>query len=79
MRANAWQKEPTDINVFCDEYLRLGYHGMRAKDKSFNATIQTDLYKLSYYHNFEPPSFDIGTLKGINLNVQHICSCGEFI
>ncbi len=32
-------KEPTDINVLCDEYLRLSYHGLRAKDKSFNATI----------------------------------------
>ena len=36
------QKEPTDINVLCDEYLRLSYHGLRAKDKSFNATLITD-------------------------------------
>ena len=36
------QKEPTDINALCDEYLRLAYHGLRAKDKSFNATIRTD-------------------------------------
>ncbi|MEJ7626836.1 MAG: ATP-binding protein [Ferruginibacter sp.] len=36
------QKEPTDINALCDEYLRLSYHGLRAKDKSFNATIKTD-------------------------------------
>ncbi|MEO8771955.1 MAG: ATP-binding protein [Ferruginibacter sp.] len=35
-------KEPTDINALCDEYLRLSYHGLRAKDKSFNATIKTD-------------------------------------
>jgi len=35
-------KEPTDINLLCDEYLRLSYHGLRAKDKSFNATIKTD-------------------------------------
>jgi two-component system NtrC family sensor kinase len=34
--------EPTDINALCDEYLRLAYHGMRAKDKSFNADIKTD-------------------------------------
>jgi signal transduction histidine kinase len=39
------QKEPTDINALCDEYLRLSYHGMRAKDKSFNVAIQTDLDK----------------------------------
>ncbi len=35
-------KEPTDINTLCDEYLRLSYHGLRAKDKSFNATMKTD-------------------------------------
>ena len=35
-------KEPTDINALVDEYLRLCYHGLRAKDKSFNATIKTD-------------------------------------
>ncbi|MBK6966109.1 MAG: hypothetical protein IPH20_19860 [Bacteroidales bacterium] len=35
-------KEPTDINSLADEYLRLAYHGLRAKDKSFNATIITD-------------------------------------
>ena len=35
-------KEPTDINALADEYLRLAYHGLRAKDKSFNATLQTD-------------------------------------
>ena len=35
-------KEATDINALCDEYLRLSYHGLRAKDKSFNATMKTD-------------------------------------
>ena len=35
-------KELTDINVLADEYLRLSYHGLRAKDKSFNATFNTD-------------------------------------
>jgi len=34
--------EPTDINALVDEYLRLAYHGLRAKDKSFNATLITD-------------------------------------
>lgn len=37
------QKESTNINNLCDEYLRLSYHGLRAKDKSFNANMQTDL------------------------------------
>ncbi len=35
-------KEPTDINALADEYLRLAYHGIRAKDNSFNATLKTD-------------------------------------
>jgi len=41
-RVSTEQKEPTDINALANEYLRLSYHGMRAKDKSFNATLQTD-------------------------------------
>ncbi len=41
-RVSTGQKELTDINALTDEYLRLSYHGMRAKDKSFNATLQTD-------------------------------------
>jgi two-component system, NtrC family, sensor kinase len=41
-RTSSGQKEPTDINALADEYLRLSYHGLRAKDKSFNATLQTD-------------------------------------
>ncbi|WP_336517125.1 ATP-binding protein [Pollutibacter soli] len=41
-RTSSGQKEPTDINSLCDEYLRLSYHGLRAKDKSFNATLKTD-------------------------------------
>ncbi len=41
-RSSSGTKEPTDINALCDEYLRLSYHGLRAKDKSFNATMKTD-------------------------------------
>ncbi|MEJ7681400.1 MAG: ATP-binding protein [Segetibacter sp.] len=40
-RASKGAKEPTDLNGLVDEYLRLSYHGMRAKDKSFNAAIET--------------------------------------
>jgi len=40
-RAGSGQKEPTNINALADEYLRLSYHGLRAKDKTFNATMQT--------------------------------------
>jgi len=41
-RTTSGQKEATDINALTDEYLRLAYHGMRARDKSFNAKFQTD-------------------------------------
>ena len=41
-RSSSGIKEPTDINALCNEYLRLSYHGLRAKDKSFNATMKTD-------------------------------------
>jgi signal transduction histidine kinase len=41
-RTSSGVKEPTDINALADEYLRLAYHGLRAKDKSFNAEFKTD-------------------------------------
>lgn len=41
-RTSSGQKELTDLNSLSDEYLRLAYHGMRAKDKSFNANFETD-------------------------------------
>ncbi len=41
-RVGSGTKEPTDINALADEYLRLAYHGLKAKDKSFNATMVTD-------------------------------------
>jgi signal transduction histidine kinase len=41
-RSSSGIKEPTDINALCDEYLRLSYHGLRAKDKSFTAIMKTD-------------------------------------
>jgi signal transduction histidine kinase len=42
-RVSGTQKEPTDINALIDDYLRLAYHGLRAKDKSFNAKFETEL------------------------------------
>jgi two-component system, NtrC family, sensor kinase len=41
-RRSTGEKEPTDINVLADEYLRLSYHGLRAKDKTFNADMHTN-------------------------------------
>jgi signal transduction histidine kinase len=42
-RASAGKKEHADINALADEYLRLSYHGLRAKDKDFNADFKTSL------------------------------------
>jgi len=41
-RSSDGKKEPTDLNRLADEYLRLAYHGLRAKDKLFNATLETE-------------------------------------
>jgi signal transduction histidine kinase len=56
-RSSSGQKELTDINALADEYLRLAYHGLRAKDKSFNATMVT---------HFDP------TIEKVNLVPQDI-------
>ncbi|MBD0276840.1 MAG: tetratricopeptide repeat protein [Flavisolibacter sp.] len=50
-RAVKGEKQLTDVNALTDEYLRLAYHGMRAKDKSFNAVLEThfDLYAGKLY------------------------------
>jgi signal transduction histidine kinase len=57
-RTSSGQKEPTDINALADEYLRLAYHGFRAKDKSFNARFETELDKTIGKVNVVPQ--DIG-------------------
>jgi signal transduction histidine kinase len=44
-RKNTGQRELTDINALADEYLRLAYHGLRAKDNTFNAAMHTDFDK----------------------------------
>ena len=56
-RKSSGQKEPTDINALADEYLRLAYQGLRAKDKSFNPTLNT--------------SFD-ATIRKVNIIPQDI-------
>jgi len=57
-RASSGQKEPTDINVLADEYLRLSYHGLRAKDKTFQAKFETHFDKTIEKINVLPQ--DIG-------------------
>ena len=42
-RTSTGQTELTDLNELCDEYLRLSYHGLRAKDKNFNSDFSTSL------------------------------------
>lgn len=41
-RSGTGEKKPADINALADEYLRLSYHGLRAKDKSFNADFKNE-------------------------------------
>jgi signal transduction histidine kinase len=41
-RTTGGDKQPTDINALAEEYLRLAYHGLRAKDKNFNAILKTE-------------------------------------
>ena len=41
--ASTGQRQPLNLNALCDEYLRLAYHGLRAKDNDFVADLQTDL------------------------------------
>ena len=57
-RSSSGVKKSTDINVLADEYLRLSYHGLRAKDKSFNAEIKVDFDKTIGKINIVPQ--DIG-------------------
>ncbi len=56
-RSSSGVKEPTDINALADEYLRLAYHGLRAKDKSFNATMKTDFDESIGMINIIPQDF----------------------
>ncbi|HTD40944.1 MAG TPA: ATP-binding protein, partial [Mucilaginibacter sp.] len=44
-RASGGDKQPTNINTLADEFLRLSYHGLRAKDKTFNAELVTNFFE----------------------------------
>ena len=57
-RTSSGAKEDTNINVLVDEYLRLAFHGLRAKDKSFNASLDTHLDDTIQPINISPQ--DIG-------------------
>ena len=57
-RASTGTKEPTDINALADEYLRLAYHGLRARDKNFNAFLNANFDENVGHINVVPQ--DIG-------------------
>lgn len=59
-------KVPTDINALADEYLRLSYHGLRAKDKSFNATLKTDFDESIWNIDIIPQDIGRALLNLIN-------------
>ena len=73
-RAGSGQQELSDINALADEYLRLSYHGFRAKDKLFNATIKTDFDEAIGKINIMPQ--DIGRVL-LNLYQQCFLCSGE--
>ena len=73
-RSSSSVKEPTDINALADEYLRLAYHGLRAKDNSFNATMKTDYDKSIGNINIIPQ--DIGRVI-LNLITNAFYACTE--
>ena len=76
-RSSSGEKMPTDLNALTDEYLRLSYHGLRAKDKSFNADFVTDFDPDLPRINVIPQ--DIGrVLLNIINNAFQACSNSEF-
>jgi len=73
-RTSTGEKIPTDINALADEYLRLSYHGLRAKDKSFNADYKTDFDPNLPKVNVVPQ--DIGRVL-LNIINNAFQACGE--
>ncbi len=81
-RSSSGQKELTDINALADEYLRLAYHGLRAKDKSFNATLNTDYNQTIGNINIIPQDIGRVILNLINnafyaVNEKHKAESGK--
>jgi signal transduction histidine kinase len=72
-RSSSATKEPTDINALCDEYLRLAYHGLRAKDKSFNAEFKTEFDETLPKVNIVPQDMGRVILNLIN-NAFYACT-----
>lgn len=73
-RTSTGQKENTDLNALADEFLRLSYHGLRAKDKTFNADFKADLQ--SDLPNIQAVPQDIGRVF-LNLINNAFYACNE--
>lgn len=65
-RISSGRKESVDINALCDEYLRLAYHGLRAKDKSFTANFKTDFDNALHKIDVVPQDIGRAILNIIN-------------
>jgi len=73
-RSSSGTTEPSDINILVEEYLRLAYHGLRAKDKSFNATLETNFDNTIKSIHIVPQ--DIGRVV-LNLITNAFYACNE--
>ncbi|MEO7211114.1 MAG: ATP-binding protein [Chitinophagaceae bacterium] len=73
-QSSTGKKEPTDINALCDEYLRLSYHGLRAKNKKFNAELKTNFDETIGKINIIPQ--DMGRVL-LNLYNNAFYACAE--
>ncbi len=73
-RSSSGRKEPSNINALADEYLRLAYHGLRAKEKTFNAKLETDYDSSIGNINIIPQ--DIGRVI-LNLITNAFYACNE--
>lgn len=72
-RSGAGEKKLTDINALCDEYMRLSYHGMRAKNKSFNADLRLNLGENLPKINVDPQGIGRVMLNILN-NAFYACA-----
>jgi signal transduction histidine kinase len=71
-RSSSGQKESTNINALCDEYLRLAYHGLKAKDASFSATFHFEPDELLPKVNVVPQDIGRVLLNLINNAFQAV-------
>jgi signal transduction histidine kinase len=66
------QKEPVNINALADEYLRIAYHGYRARDKSFNINLNTDYDQSISKIDLAPQDFGRALLNLLNNSFYYV-------